>query len=87
MPALHDFPQYVERVEPERQGYLLHGIKAFNELGDELELREKVESINEDLKYLLLSWEEFSSEQNLEYLVDIKKRFDHVMKLYGGVGL
>ncbi|MCR8987900.1 hypothetical protein NW801_23190 [Brevibacillus laterosporus] len=85
MPALLDFPQYVERVEPDRQGYLLHGIKAFNEPGDEL--REKVESINEDLKYLLLSWEEFSSEQNLEYLVDVKKRFDHVMKLYGGAGL
>ncbi|MBG9772388.1 hypothetical protein [Brevibacillus laterosporus] len=85
MPTLLDFPEFVERVEPDRQGYLLHGIKAFNEPGDEL--REKVESINEDLKYLLLSWEEFSSDQNLEYLVDLKKQFDHVMKLCGGVGL
>ncbi|OAJ75278.1 hypothetical protein AYJ08_05155 [Brevibacillus sp. SKDU10] len=85
MPALHDFPQHVERVEPDRQGYLLHGIKAFNEPGDEL--REKVESISDDLKYLTSSWEEFSTEQNLEYLVDVKKHFDHVMKLYGGVGL
>ncbi|AUM66347.1 hypothetical protein C0R09_18490 [Brevibacillus laterosporus] len=85
MPALLDFPQFVERVEPDRQGYLLHGIKAFNEPGDEL--REKVESISEDLKYLTVSWEEFSTEQNLEYLVDVKKHFDNLMKLYGGVGL
>ncbi|WPS88568.1 hypothetical protein SMD22_06345 [Brevibacillus halotolerans] len=85
MPALLDFPEYTERVEPDRQGYLLHGIKAFNEPGDEL--REKVESVSEDLKYLTSSWEEFSTEQNFEYLVDLKKRFDHVMKLYGGAGL
>ncbi|QDX92033.1 hypothetical protein EEL30_06420 [Brevibacillus laterosporus] len=85
MPTLLDFPEFVERVEPDRQGYLLHGIKTFNEPGDEL--REKVESINEDLKYLLLSWEEFSGEQNFEYLVDLKKRFDQVIKLYGGAGL
>ncbi|MBG9786569.1 hypothetical protein [Brevibacillus laterosporus] len=85
MPTLLDFPEYTERVEPDRQGYLLHGIATFNEPGDEL--REKVESINEDLKYLLLSWEEFSAEQNFEYLMDVKKHFDQVMKLYGGAGL
>ncbi|MBA4535137.1 hypothetical protein [Brevibacillus halotolerans] len=36
MPALLDFPEYTERVEPTRQRYIRRGITAFDEQADNL---------------------------------------------------